>query len=389
MFAGRRILLAVAAVVMVSLTASSQSDMVDQMTTQERLQKHLWWPTKPSDSPDQFVGNQACAGCHASIAKTQAISEMAQTLMPADQSRILTSHYGEQIKVDGYLYRIFLGPQGAAFREASTTPQITKPLTWAFGSGKISQVYLTPEKGGFNESHFSYFASIDGFDLTLGQPPVRVAYTALAQSSDATERAGGRTVDMAEARRCFGCHSVNVPASGPITNVMPGVGCEACHGPGKAHTAAMQAGLPEGAAVIMNPAHLRPVDQVDFCGSCHETSMDIQIFGTLGLPSVRFPAYRLQNSRCWRNDSRIQCTACHDPHQPLVHDASFYDQKCLACHSVNGQPKPTADRPGPACPVSTKDCTSCHMPKYDFPDVHHKFTDHDIRIVRAGAPVPE
>ena len=138
-----------------------------------------------------------------------------------------------------------------------------------------------------------------------------------ARSSDAGERAGGRTVDMTEARRCFNCHAVNVPASGPITNITPGVGCEACHGPGKDHTVAMQAGLPQGTALILNPAHLRPVDQVDFCGACHATSMDIQIFGTLGLPSIRFPAYRLQNSRCWRNDSRIQCTACHDPHQPL------------------------------------------------------------------------
>ena len=32
-------------------------------------------------------------------------------------------------------------------------------------------------------------------------------------------------------------------------------------------------------------------------------------------------------------DSRLTCIACHDPHEPLVRDASFYDQECLSCHS--------------------------------------------------------
>ena len=394
MFLSRGVLRGVAAVSLLSLMASAQSDLVDQMTTPERLQKHAWWPTKLSTTAGQYVGNKACAACHASISRSQAKSEMAQTLMPADQSPFLTSQYGKQITVDGYVYQIFHDSHGPAFRVTSTTPPITKPLTWAFGSGKISQVYLTPENSGYNESynesHFSYFESIDGFDLTPAQPSVRGASTNRESSPDAGKRAGGRTVEMPEARRCFSCHAADVPATGPITNVIiQGVACEACHGPGKDHTVAMQADLPEGPGLIMNPAHLRPVDLVDFCGACHATSMDIQMGGSLGLPSVRFTPYRLQNSRCWRNDPRIQCTGCHDPHQPLAREVSVYDQKCLACHVADKNAKPTAERPGHACLVSTKDCVSCHMPKYELPGMHHKFTDHDIRVVRAGAPIPE
>jgi len=33
-------------------------------------------------------------------------------------------------------------------------------------------------------------------------------------------------------------------------------------------------------------------------------------------------------------------------------------------------------------------CTTCHMPKYELPGGHFKFTDHDIRIVRLNAPFP-
>jgi len=39
----------------------------------------------------------------------------------------------------------------------------------------------------------------------------------------------------------------------------------------------------------------------------------------------------------------------------------------------------------PACPTGTKDCASCHMPKYEIPWVHATYTDHFIRIVREGA----
>ena len=103
---------------------------------------------------------------------------------------------------------------------------------------------------------------------------------------------------MHEMRRCFACHAANVPAEGPINNILAGATCETCHGPGAAHAAAMRANLQNVGTLIMNPAHLRPVDQVDFCGSCHATSMDVQMAGSLragecALPSVPVAEQRL------------------------------------------------------------------------------------------------
>ncbi len=380
----RFLVLLVAAAV---LLGSSSDTLVDEMTTQERIDKNPWWPTKLSSSADKYVGSAACAECHSDIAKSQAQSEMAQSLMPASQSEYLTAEYGKTLTVDGFNYHIEKTVQGPKFTlEAGSSP-VSKTLAWAFGSGKISQVYMTPENDIYNESHFSYFDSIHGFDGTPAQPVLRVAGQDESHESE-LRKAIGRRVEMHEVRRCFACHAANVPAQGPINNIIAGVTCETCHGPGANHTAAMRANLPQGIALIMNPANLRPVDQVDFCGSCHATSMDVQMAGSFGLPSIRFPAYRLQNSACWRNDARIQCTACHDPHKPLVRGTAAYDEKCLACHVSGPGVKPDAVHPGRACSVATKDCASCHMPKYEFPDVHHKFTDHDIRIVRQGAPIP-
>jgi hypothetical protein len=380
-----------------STVARAKDTLGDEMTTSERLARYPWWPTKFASAASKYAGSAACAECHAGISQSQAQSEMAQTLMPATQSKI-AEYNGKRVTVDGFVYQFLKTPEGMAFTLPESKDPTPHPLTWAFGSGAISQVYFTPETLTANESHFSYFDGTHGFDVTPAQPTLIGAPAGPAtQSADSTHKEVGRIVPMPETRRCFACHAANVPAAGPIKDVIAGVTCEACHGPGGDHVAAMRAGLP-GGSLVMNPAHLGPVDEVDYCGSCHATSIDVQLSGGMGLPTVRFPAYRLENSACWSNDARIQCTACHDPHQPLSHDTAFYDQRCLACHQLAlHQPalhqkdvsaKPDSAHPGRACPIASKDCASCHMPKYEFPDVHHKFTDHQIRVVKPGEHVP-
>jgi hypothetical protein len=88
------------------------------------------------------------------------------------------------------------------------------------------------------------------------------------------------------------------------------------------------------------------------------------------------------------NDSRLSCVACHDPHDNLEHEVTFYDSKCLACHLSSPKEIKTEARMAAACPVSTRQCVTCHMPKVELPDMHANFTDHWIRVVKPGAPVP-
>jgi hypothetical protein len=142
--------------------------------------------------------------------------------------------------------------------------------------------------------------------------------------------------------------------------------------------------------MIFNPAHLDAATSVDFCGSCHRTWWDVNQMRHPGIKIVRFPAYGLEQSRCWgKGDARLTCINCHNPHKPLAKEASEYDQKCLSCHVQSAAMKPSAEHPGPACPVQTSKCTSCHMPKYELPDTHSAFTDHHIRVVRDPGKLPE
>jgi hypothetical protein len=159
-----------------------------------------------------------------------------------------------------------------------------------------------------------------------------------------------------------------------------------------AHVAAANMNLVEGAEkLIFNPRSLNPVESVDFCGACHMTSGDVVESRSFVPSNVRFAPYRLEKSRCWgvRGDRRLVCFACHDPHKPLVQEASFYDRQCLSCHSSQGSLPHVGSNSAPkVCPKGTANCTTCHMPKYDVPEMHAKFTDHFIRIVRPGEPYP-
>jgi hypothetical protein len=363
-------------VLSVALQAREPGSEVDRMATQERLDQPGWWPTKLLPSRKDLVGPEACAKCHPAITASAKDSEMAKALLRPEDSEVLRTREGQGFQLESYLYKLEHTPQSYEFSVRQGPDSSTQPITWAFGDGSISQVYVTDVHGTYYESHFSYYGGTDGFDRTTNQP----------HRAESLQSAVGRSMMPVEIRNCFSCHSAGVTSKGDFNNVIPGVTCEACHGPGADHVAAMKAGVEGGEGMIMNPGRLDRTASVDFCGACHMTWIDVQMGDVKDEASVRFPAYRLENSRCWaKGDKRITCVGCHDPHRPVVRDSTFYDQKCLGCHLATAATKPSTDHIGKACPQSDRDCISCHMPKREFPDTHHSFTDHYIRVVRTSA----
>jgi hypothetical protein len=115
----------------------------------------------------------------------------------------------------------------------------------------------------------------------------------------------------------------------------------------------------------------------------------VKLSGVKGVSSARSQPFRLEESKCWgKGDARLTCIACHDPHKPLQTDASAYDGVCSSCHVKAGEKK-SGVHPGEPCPANTKNCVSCHMEKVYVPEMHYKFTDHRIRIVRPNEAFPE
>ena len=359
-----------------------------QMATEDRLLYRAWWPRHSVPSRDAYVGPAACAKCHTDDAATQKNTPMERTMAFISDSDVLSSHRKLNFQIGQTSYQIATTSGKSVYTVNDGTHTLSAPLVWSFGDGHIGQSFLFERDGTLFESRVSYFGTLKALDFTPGRK--------LTDARD-LEQAMARPVTGSEVVRCFACHAtastINDKFDG--SRIMPGITCEACHGPGRDHVAAAEALMKGEAAnvaqTIFNPSMLSPSDAVDFCGSCHGTYWDVKLQGLEGTANIRAQPYRLEKSRCWgtKGDARLNCVACHDPHQPLVRDSSFYDKNCLSCHVATAAVKVTTDHPGPGCKVGTKECTSCHMPKYEDQVMHYTFADHNIRIARTGDPYPD
>ena len=360
----------------VSAAATIQSAPAGaQMATADRLEAPGWWPTKSAVERTDYAGAAACADCHPSYAR-QAATSMALTASRARDASILDARPEWTFAQGDTRYTIDTrdGRRRYAVRRGAQSLEVD--LGWALGAGSVGQTYLYEKDGVFHESRISYFDALQAFDVT----PARGGRAAAT-----LEEALGRPLKPAEALRCLGCHTTATAPAGALdaAGLTPGIRCEACHGPGRIHVASARGGEPEPAG-IFDPSRLSPADAVDFCGACHATFWDVKLADEKGIAALRSQPYRLQSSRCWgKGDRRLTCVACHDPHRPLERDPSAYDARCTSCH-VAANSTPTAERPGRPCPTAQEGCVSCHMPKYEVPEMHHDFTDHLIRVVRSG-----
>lgn len=361
-----------------------------QLATEDRVAESRFWPTQHSAARADFAGAAACASCHGGIAATHRTIPMGNAALHASDSEILHAHPKMDFSVGPYHYELKTEGKYTIYTVTAAELSVSYPLLWAFGIGRDGQSYLfKQDDGNYYEARVSFFESLHGLSFTPGR--------ALAPPQH-TEGAMYRKIGPAEVVKCFGCHTTAAIFDGKLDEkkLTPGVSCEACHGPGAKHVAAMRAAkisdIPEsGPSLIFNSAKLSPTDSVDFCGACHGTFWDVKLAGVTGVSTARSQPYRLMTSKCWGkgDDPRLTCIACHDPHKQLETEAASYDHVCLSCHVNAVGAKPTADHPGAACPASTKNCASCHMPKVLVPEMHADFTDHRIRIVRQGEPYPE
>jgi hypothetical protein len=351
--------------------------------------------TQTSAPHSRYVGAQACAACHTEIAEKLPNAVMTKALEKADSCQILREFPDLKFQLGKFNFRIERQGDKSIYTVGDGKNEISALIQYCFGQGKAGQTYVYEYNGAMFESRVSFYKEIKGLDITLGYAH---------EVPQTLTEAAGRQMSVDETRRCFGCHTTGAGegAQFRISHAVPGVNCEACHGPGDQHVAAMRAG-----DKILGKSKIKKLSNLDgddvtqnMCGSCHRSVEDVMALPQRGgISNVRFQPYRIFNSRCYSADKRIGCTACHNPHDSLEQSAAFFDAKCLACHQ-SGSPGPAKsatkaasqssdnDRNARACKVGKKDCTSCHMPKIDLPGAHFKFTDHRIRIVREGAPFP-
>jgi len=301
---------------------------------------------------------------------------MAKALESGADCAILKEHRSLSFTDGKFSYKIERAGDRSMYTVRQGDDTLTVPIPWAFGLGAAGQTYVLELNGKWYESRVSFYKDIDGLDLTLG---------ARSMAPQNLTEALGREMTAQDSAACFDCHTTNSVHGHQVDfeHLVAGVLCESCHGAATKHVEAVKAGNTR-AMTMPKLGKLTTEEMFDLCGRCHRTWATIAAVGPRGVQNVRFQPYRLMNAKCYdAADQRISCIACHDPHSHEEHRASFYQSKCVACHA------PSAKAQAKLCPISKQDCVSCHMPKYEIPGSHHKFTDHEIRIARAGSPYPD
>jgi hypothetical protein len=265
---------------LLALSLYSQSAL-GQLSTEDHLPEPGFWPTQDSPSRDNFAGAGTCARCHRSKAAAQKKTPMARAAMSASLSAILHANPLMVFGPGKYGYRIETGASQSLYSVSAGSESLSFPLLWAFGTGRVGQSYLFKKQNAdFFEARVTYFQSLG----TLGFTPSRALL-----SPSGVEEAMDRSVPQAEVMRCFGCHTTGSSIGGHFDepHLVPGVTCEACHGPGVGHVRAMDAdaagAAQEAKPAIFNSGQLNPTDAVEFCGACHGTWWDAKLAGVAGV----------------------------------------------------------------------------------------------------------
>jgi predicted CXXCH cytochrome family protein len=238
---------------------------------------------------------------------------------------------------------------------------------------------------------------------------------------------------------CAACHNTRLRKNYDAANdryrttmAEVSVGCEACHGPLRAHAEWQRE---SGGSIGKDPtlARLRPEQQFDSCGSCHARRGDLT--GDFVPGDDFFDAFRLtivDESEVFHADGQVRdedyefapflgsrmhfrgvrCSECHDPHSAKTrlpgnwlcmkcHDGSNQDAKKIepvahSHHSVFGYDAAgtrvsddlMAYRKGPVA-ESGGECVNCHMPQTTYMQRHarhdHGFTIPDPLLTKQAA----
>ncbi|HEV3340670.1 MAG TPA: cytochrome c3 family protein [Pirellulales bacterium] len=400
---------------------------VAALVTVAAVARHLLTPSLEVLAPRgaeiaDYVGSARCAECHREMTEHQSRSRMAATLQTAEEFE--SGHSlpvpAELLDPDNHLrYRIDRR-DGKLFLEVWRGREVARAeMTYALGSGKVAVTFVRDlDADNYQELRASWYADTNAWDLTPGQRGARPV---------SVTEALGRPIGKRSPQACLTCHaSLLVQSDAEIDPARSrfGVGCERCHGPGRAHIESVATGRATVAVTKIRPPALdealalaqrlregrraetpqdellRSVAQVNderlvydlyVCGECHGYD---QIWNK---PSddnlVKFQVAALVGSRCYeRSQRKIRCTDCHDPHgDSSPDDVGAAVAVCLKCHQdpatsvADGVPSPplaTDDTPQQlkVCPVNARDgCVGCHMP-IRSPMLHARMTHHRIAI---------
>ncbi len=360
--------------------------------------------------PAGYADDASCAVCHADIAASYARSGMGQAWRRWSDATLIEDRTEPSAprSAGSFQYQVLFRDgrqrqhESRAAEGADDFETLSREATYVLGSGMEGRAYVASDNGYLTIMPLSWYTDQGRWDLSPNYDRHNQRFSRAVQPG------------------CIACHNGVVGFVAGSTNcyaepLPSGLGCQRCHGPAADHVAEQSGLKPSGSSpnsdgTFVNPAKLAADRAQDVCLQCHLLG-DISImqpgYGEwdfrpgMRLADVRsdfiadsedaaFRAVghgpRSMASECFRKSGgQMTCIFCHDPHRPSNEPPpSFYNQKCLACHSSRGCRRPVqVDERADA-----GDCVACHMPKRDTADITHAVaTEHWIRRT-AELPAP-
>ncbi len=273
---GSRVLLAAAAVLTASTwLAAGRAEQPAQRTA-------IATPDQPSD----YLGSDACESCHTDAFARWKASLHIQMTRPVAEATILGDFSrGATLAAHGRSHQ-FSTRQGQLFvtTRASGRPDETHRVDYTLGSKRF-QGYLSmlPDGRMYVLPVFWHVEAQRWLDWQETTPIPD----------------GAHDLKQIWNVNCFNCHATNIdrgyqPATGGYQSSWTelGIGCEACHGPGKAHVALMKTWEEDPAAIptyssrasnrqlsellrIFSPRSAEPRRTFDTCGYCHGNKRNV------------------------------------------------------------------------------------------------------------------
>lgn len=325
---------------------------------------------------DRFAGSSACVNCHRNIYDSFIHTAHYLTTRPASDESIKGSF---EIGKNTFAYDprmvIAMEKRDSGFYQVGYydgIERITKRIDIVVGSGSKGQTYITRFQNRLFQLPVSYFTAANEWANSPQYPTHPVLFNRPITS------------------RCLECHTTfaqkisapNATHEEFNDNIIYGIDCEKCHGPGANHVAFQTANPTETKAkYIINPSSFTRQQSLDLCALCHggrlqntkpafsfvagDKLADYFAIDTV-TPSpnevdVHGNQYGLlRSSKCFRMSQTMTCNTCHNPHDNERGKTELFSQRCISCH--NGSHNNICKMTATLGSSINKNCIDCHMP---------------------------